>query len=191
MPEVPGRGRKENLTFHPNLPLSRLFSIMKDSFASKMDIVLSLATVGTVVFLDRITKIFFMNILDLGESLPIFRHVLHMTLVHNTGIAFGLFKNQGIVFMVISAVAIILLVYNIYYYKYNGERFSRLYIVAFSLILGGAIGNMIDRMLYGYVVDFIDFQVWPVFNIADSAVTIGAVIIAIQCIPQWSSKKRD
>lgn len=159
----------------------RLF--MKDSLASKLDIVLSLMTVGTIVFLDRITKIFFSKILTLGESLPIIRNVLHMTLVHNTGIAFGLFKNQGFVFIVISIIAVVLLIYNIYYYKTNGEKISRLYIIAFSLILGGAIGNMIDRILYGYVVDFIDFRVWPVFNIADSAVTVGAVLIAIQCMP--------
>ena len=60
---------------------------------------------------------------------------------------------------------------------------SRTYIIAFSLILGGAIGNLIDRMMYGYVIDFIDFRIWPVFNIADSAITVGAVIIALKCIP--------
>lgn len=160
---------------------------MKNSVSSQFDIFLSLFAVTTIVFLDRMTKIFFSDLLSLGESLPIIRHVLHMTLVHNTGIAFGLFKDQGVVFVVISVIAIILLIYNIYYYKYNDEKLSRLYIVAFSMILGGAIGNMIDRIYYGYVIDFIDFQVWPVFNIADSAITIGAIIIAIKCIP-WGSK---
>jgi signal peptidase II len=55
--------------------------------------------------------------------------------------------------------------------------------VAFSLILGGAIGNLIDRVYYGYVIDFIDCRIWPVFNVADSAITIGAIIIALKCIP--------
>jgi signal peptidase II len=156
---------------------------MKDSDSSQFEIFLSLITVITIVFLDRITKIFFSQILALGESLPLIRHVLHMTLVHNTGIAFGLFKNQSFVFIVISIIAVVLLTYNIFYYKYNEEKLSRLYIVAFSMILGGAIGNMVDRILYGYVIDFIDFRVWPVFNIADSTITIGALIIAFKCLP--------
>jgi len=110
-----------------------------------------------------------------------------MTLVHNSGIAFGLFKDQGIVFIIIPIIAIILLVFNIYYYRNNDEALPRSYIVAFSLILGGAIGNLFDRIVYGYVIDFIDFRVWPVFNIADSAITIGAVIIAFKCF-QLTSK---
>lgn len=162
---------------------------MKDTGSSQIDIFLSLFTVSTVVFLDRVTKIFFSEILSLGESLPVIRHILHMTLVHNTGIAFGLFKNQGIVFIVIPFVAVILLVYNIFYYRANDQRLSRPYILAFSMILGGAIGNLIDRIAYGYVIDFIDLRVWPVFNIADSAITIGAVVIAVKCLPIWNKDR--
>ncbi len=150
---------------------------------SYFDIVLSLSTVALVVFFDRLTKIFFSNTLFPGESIPVVRDCLHMTLVHNTGIAFGLFKNQGAVFIIIPVIAIVLLVYNVIYYKHNDEKLSRLYILAFSLILGGAIGNLIDRIYYGYVIDFIDLRVWPVFNIADSAITIGAFVIALKCIP--------
>ena len=110
-----------------------------------------------------------------------------MTLVHNTGIAFGFFKDQGIVFIIIPIIAVALLVFNIYYYRQNNEALSRMYIVAFSLILGGAIGNLIDRIYFGYVIDFIDFRFWPVFNVADSAITIGAAIIAVKCF-QLSAK---
>ena len=155
----------------------------------EVDIYLSVAVVFLVVLFDRLTKIFFSNILAEGESLPIIRNILHMTLVHNTGIAFGLFKGQDLVFIVVPVIAIVLLVYNIYYYKYNNEELSRLYIVAISLILGGAIGNLVDRIQHGYVIDFIDFQVWPVFNVADSAITIGAVIIALNCISQTTTHK--
>lgn len=150
---------------------------------SQFDIFLALITVSSVVFIDQITKFFFSRILSIGESLPIIRNIFHMTLVHNTGIAFGLFRNQGAVFIVIPIVAVILLAYNIYYYRHNEEKLSRLYIVSFSLILGGALGNLIDRIWFGYVIDFIDLRVWPVFNIADSAITIGAIIIAIKYIP--------
>lgn len=154
---------------------------MKKIVRSHFDIIIALLTVFLVVFLDRVTKIFFSDILSLGESLPIIRGVLHMTLVHNTGIAFGLFRDQGIVFIIIPIIAIAILVYNIYYYRRFENQISEIYIIGFSLILGGAFGNLVDRVFYGHVIDFIDLQVWPVFNIADSAITVGALIIAVKC----------
>ncbi len=150
---------------------------MKNESNAAFDIFLSLAIVSSIVFLDRLSKIFFSHALSLGESWVILRNILHMTLVHNTGIAFGLFKNQGIVFIIIPLIMIALLVYNFYHYKYNNEKLSRLYVVAVSLIIAGAIGNLIDRILYGYVIDFIDLRIWPVFNIADSAITVGACLL--------------
>src|SRR3989338_11403410 len=155
---------------------------------SESDIYLSILTVFLVVLFDRMTKIFFSKILAEGESLPVIRNIFHTTLVHNTGIAFGLFKGQDLVFIVVPVIAIILLAYNIYYYKYNNEKLSRLYIIAISLILGGAIGNLVDRIWYGHVIDFIDFRIWPVFNVADSAITIGAFIIAFNCFQQTTAK---
>ena len=154
---------------------------MRDLTRSQFDIFLAIMVTFLVVFVDRLSKLFFSDLLIYGESLPIIRNVLHMTMVHNTGVAFGFFKDQGITFIVIPIVAAVLLVFNIYYYRQNNEALSRTYIVAFSLILGGAIGNLIDRIAYGHVIDFIDFRVWPVFNIADSAITIGAVLIAYKC----------
>ena len=154
---------------------------MRDLTRSHVDIFLSLMITFSVIFIDRITKVFFSSLLEVGESLPVIRHALHMTLVHNTGIAFGFFKDQGAVFIVIPLIAVVLLVFNIYYYRQNNQVLSRIYIMAFSLILGGAIGNLIDRMVYGYVIDFIDVRIWPVFNIADSAITMGAVLVAIKC----------
>ncbi len=150
---------------------------MKNDKYAHFDIFLSLFIVAAIVGLDRLSKVFFSHLLQLGESLPIIRNIIHMTLVHNTGIAFGLFKNQGIVFIIIPLIMIVLLIYNFYHYKYNSENFSRLYIIAVSLILAGAVGNLIDRIFYGYVIDFIDLRIWPVFNIADSAITIGAFLL--------------
>lgn len=157
---------------------------MRDLKRSQFDIILTLATTAFVVVIDRITKIYFSDLLSYGESIPVIPNVLYMTLVHNTGIAFGLFKDQGLVFIIIPIVAIILLVFNIYFYRQNGEVLDRMYIFSFSLILGGAIGNLYDRVMFGYVIDFIDFRIWPVFNIADSAITIGAILIAFKCIQQ-------
>ncbi len=165
---------------------SKYSSPARDQLRSQIDIFLALITVLVIVVIDRMTKIYFSDFLSVGESLPIIKNVFHMTLVHNTGIAFGLFKNQGIVFIVIPIIAIILLIFNIYYYRHNRSELSRFYIVAFSLILGGAIGNLIDRIYFGYVIDFIDLRIWPVFNIADSAITIGAILLLFKCIPSSS-----
>jgi len=155
---------------------------------SWFDIVICLSTVFSVVLIDRLTKNFFTGLLAQHESLPVIRNVFHFTLVHNTGIAFGMFRDNGFVYLVIPVIAVGLLVYNLYYYHKFGEL-DRVYIVAFSLILGGAIGNLIDRIMLGHVVDFIDLRVWPVFNVADSAITIGAVIIFFKCFPL--TKKKD
>ena len=155
---------------------------MKQQIRSHIDILTSLITVAMVVLTDRVTKTFFSKILSEGETIPVIKDVFHFTLVNNTGMAFGLFKDHGIVFIIIPIIAIALLVYNIYYYREN-ENLSRIYIFAFSLIMGGAIGNLIDRIHIGHVIDFLDFRVWPVFNIADSAITIGAIIILIKCVP--------
>ncbi len=161
---------------------------MRNISRSAVDIILFLTGTCLIVFLDRITKIFFLNLLSPGESLPIIPNILHMTLVCNTGMAFGLFKNQGVVFFIIPVVILCLFVFNVYFYRKSDEMLTRPYIVAFSLILGGAIGNLVDRMIYGHVVDFIDFQIWPVFNLADSAITIGAGIIILECF-NLSKKK--
>lgn len=155
---------------------------MQQQIRSHVDILISVITVVIVVFLDRATKSFFSKILSVGETIPVIKDIFHFTLVHNTGMAFGLFRDHGIVFIIIPIIAIALLVYNIYYYREN-ENLSRSYIFAFSLIMGGAIGNLIDRIQIGHVIDFLDFRVFPVFNVADSAITIGAVIILIKCIP--------
>ena len=162
---------------------------MRDLIRSQIDILISLITTCSIVIVDRVTKQFFASLLDVGESIPVIPNIIHFSLVHNTGIAFGLFKDHGLVFIIVPIIAIILLVFNIYYYQQNGQVLSRLYIVAFSLILAGAIGNLIDRIMFGYVVDFIDLRLWPVFNVADSAITIGAVIIAISCFRLSTPKK--
>ena len=150
---------------------------------SKTDILIFLASVGGIVGIDRLTKIFFTRLLDLNESIAVIKNVLHFTLVHNTGIAFGMFKDHEIVFIIIPVILIGLLLFNVYFHRHR-QDLTPTYIISFSLILGGAIGNLIDRICIGHVIDFIDFRIWPVFNVADSAITLGAVILVIKCIPQ-------
>lgn len=128
-----------------------------------------------ILFLDQISKVVVSEKLFLHQSIPIVKGFFHVTLIHNRGAAFGILKNQVYIFIVISIVAIILIFSSLF----NHQRHKKIscYTIALGLILSGAVGNLIDRVLFGYVIDFLDFRIWPVFNVADSAITIGAALL--------------
>ena len=136
-----------------------------------------------VAAIDQFTKFLIRKNFQLNESIPIIKNIFYFTYVTNTGSAFGLFKNLNWFFMLFSIVVIIAIFYYLRKKIYEKEKFLQL---AVGLLLGGTIGNMIDRILYGAVTDFLDFRVWPVFNVADSAVTISVIILII-----LSSKIKD
>ena len=129
------------------------------------------AIVISVIFLDQLTKFFALWFLE-NAPLVIIKDFLSLSLVRNRGAAFGILKNQLLVFVILSLIAIILI---ISYLKDKKKSF--LSTISLSLILAGSIGNLIDRLRLGCVVDFLDFHVWPVFNVADSAITIGALLL--------------
>ncbi len=133
-----------------------------------------LVIVISILFFDQAAKFLVIKNLSLNESIPVLRGIFHISLVHNRGAAFGLLNNQVPVFIAATLLAIVLIALSLKNSKAN--RLS-LYNISLYLILGGALGNLIDRLLFGYVIDFLDFRVWPVFNIADSAITIGAVLL--------------
>ena len=126
---------------------------------------------GVILSLDQFTKFIVTKNLMPHESIPIIKGVMHCTLVYNRGAAFGILRGQLFLFIFTSIVAIILI-----YRSLKAAR-SNLYGISLGLILAGAIGNLIDRVRFGYVIDFLDFRIWPVFNIADSAITIGAILL--------------
>ena len=128
-----------------------------------------------IALLDQITKFLIKSNFQLNQSISIINNILHLTYITNTGSAFGLFKGFNIFFILFSIVVIIIVFYYLKRIK-NNEK-----ILQFSagLLLGGTIGNLIDRLFYGAVIDFIDFRIWPVFNTADSAVTISVVFLII------------
>jgi len=131
--------------------------------------------------IDQISKRLVMTSLRLGESwnpVAALERYVSLTYVTNTGAAFGLFPDHGVVFMVIAVVVIGVIVF--YYRHLPGEQW--LVQTSLGLQLGGALGNLVDRLLYGHVIDFIDFKVWPVFNVADSSLFIGVVILAFHLL---------
>jgi len=131
-----------------------------------------------VVVLDQVTKAIASARLFPSDPVPVFGDVVRMTLVHNTGAAFGMFPGSRLPFIVISVVAIAVVLYLYTREAYRGIP-QRLLL---GCILGGAIGNLVDRIRLGWVVDFIDVGIgttrWPVFNVADSAVTVGVILLA-------------
>jgi signal peptidase II len=128
-----------------------------------------------VFFLDRLAKSMVKQNFQLGQSNPIIENVFHLTYITNTGSAFGLFKGINLFFILFSIIVIVIILYFIKRIKENEKALQ----LAVGLLLGGTIGNLMDRIFHGSVIDFIDFRIWPVFNIADSAVTISIILLII------------
>lgn len=127
--------------------------------------------------IDRVSKWLVLNSLKPGESwnpVAALERYVSLTYVTNTGAAFGLFPDYGSIFMIIAVIVVAAIIY--YYRHLPSDQW--LVQTSLGLQLGGALGNLVDRLCYGHVIDFIDFKVWPVFNLADSALVIGVVILA-------------
>ena len=138
-----------------------------------------------VVFFDQLTKIGATDYLTTHGEIAL-TPFLNLVLVHNTGAAFGFLSNAGgwqnIFFICVAGAASVFILWMIW----RLESHERLLAVALTLVLGGALGNVIDRLIYGYVIDFLDVYYgiwhWPAFNVADSAITIGALMLLIDAL---------
>jgi len=142
-----------------------------------------------VVFLDQLSKLVILATFKLHESIPVVRGFFNLVLVRNRGMAFGIMnRHQGrfvfyfLILLTIAAIAIL-----IYWAGRQAKEATRV-LFGLGLILGGAVGNLIDRVRLGSVIDFLDFFVgryhWPAFNLADSAITAGTIWVAIHLIRQ-------
>jgi len=125
-----------------------------------------------IILIDQISKYMIRTLMTLKGSVEILRPVLYLTYTKNTGAGFSILTGMNTFLIIISILIIAGL---IYYFK----RFTKAERYPLSLILGGAIGNLIDRIIFGHVIDFINVRVWPIFNIADSAITIGIIWLLI------------
>ena len=126
-----------------------------------------------VVILDQFSKYIVVENMSLGESIPIIEEVFHLTYILNPGAAFGMFAHNRLFFIAIAVVVIGIIIWA------RREILASPWEVkaGCGLFLGGAIGNLIDRARHGLVIDFFDFRIWPVFNIADIAICIGVGLI--------------
>jgi signal peptidase II len=127
-----------------------------------------------LVIIDQVIK-YMVNInMILGQSYPLIEDFLYITYVKNTGIAFGLFKNNNLFMILLISIIILILLY--FYNKEKNKVFSLN--IAITLLISGAVGNLVDRIYYGFIVDYIDFTFWPAFNLADSLIVIGSITLA-------------
>jgi len=138
---------------------------------------------AVMVLIDQGTKAAVRSSMTLHESIPVIPRFFHLTYITNDGMAFGINIPFGIIiFSLVSAGFTVFLTW----YLWKNQDKSRLLRVGIALILAGALGNLIDRLIYGKVVDFLDFMLaghhWYIFNIADSCVTVGMGLIILDAV---------
>ncbi len=144
-----------------------------------------LAITVIVFVVDRVTKLWIYNTFQENETMAVFRYNFHITFVKNTGAAFGMFREHGPLLITISIAFILFftayVVRNLFFHPTNFSTqttFSETIIeLAWPMVIGGALGNLYDRIFHGYVIDFIDFRIWPVFNFADIFIFVGFVLM--------------
>ena len=140
-----------------------------------------------VVLLDQISKWWIANYLEPHQILSVIPGFFDLVLVHNRGMAFGIFGRSGSGFafcLLLGAIlAAIVVIFFFFYWTRKNQKWLT---IGLALILGGAVGNLVDRIRFGHVIDFLDFSVkayhWPAFNLADSAVTIGTLWLLLNLI---------
>ena len=144
-----------------------------------------------IVFVDQLTKTWIRANLTIGQSLFDIGF-LRITHISNTGAAFGLFQDQSSILTIIAFIgAIVIVLYALLspcYLRIINNMQGK---VALGLVLGGTVGNLVDRISLGHVTDFIDFKIWPTFNVADSAVTVGIIIFAYTAFQTYTVGKRQ
>ena len=130
-----------------------------------------------VVILDQISKLYVQTHMEIGMSIPVLQDIFHITYILNPGAAFGLFEHQTVFFVIIAAGMV---AGAIYFYPQIPKKYTLLRFGT-GLMVGGALGNVVDRIKTGYVVDFFDFRIWPIFNIADVGIVcgVGCIIFTI------------
>jgi signal peptidase II len=151
---------------------------MNDSLSNRTAPVVLGGAALAVLALDQLTKHFVATDFEPGESRVAIPHLLYWTFVQNIHGAFGLFGSQ-----IWLLVGMALAVLAIFWFAFRDAAEQSLLVrIAFGAIVGGAIGNIIDRFHYGFVVDFIDLRWWPVFNVADSCITIGVGLLLLSSL---------
>ena len=134
-----------------------------------------------IFIIDQLSKAIVSTYLKLNESIMIIKDFFYIRYINNTGASWGILSNSRMLLIILSFIAIIILIRYMYSFKK-----TKLNLVGFGFLLGGILGNLSDRILHGYVIDFLDFIIFnydfPVFNIADIFIVLGVIILIISII---------
>lgn len=135
-----------------------------------------------LIVIDQVVKILVISKLALQQSIIIINNFFNITYVRNTGAAWSILSGNVLLLIMISVLALVA----IYYYLIKDKYLNKIDIVSYSMLIGGIIGNLIDRIVHGYVIDYLDFKIFnynfPIFNIADTLIVISIIIIGISLI---------
>ena len=139
-------------------------------------------------FIDLISKVVMSKILEVNENIKVIKNFFYLTLAHNNGAAFSILKDRQILLIIMTVIALFFI------YKYmNKEDMNRLEGFAFSMITGGILGNLFDRVVYNYVIDFLDFKIfgydYPIFNFADTFIVIGVILLVINYFKELRNER--
>jgi len=146
------------------------------------------AIIAIAIILDQITKNIITTSMSIGETIPVIENVFHITYFRNTGAAFGILQGQTLILTIVPIILIVaILVFLTMKVKENHVVLS----LGLALICAGGIGNLIDRLRFGAVIDFFDFRVFPIFNIADSCVVVGCGLLIVYTIFLDRSEKDE
>lgn len=137
----------------------------------------TLLTAAAVAVLDQFVKWFVQGHMELGESIPVIPGIFHLTYIINPGAAFGILAYQHFFFLAL--VAVLYLAYGYVWYRGKIPAKPFYFPCGIGLLLGGALGNAVDRARMAGVVDFFDFRIWPIFNVADIAICVGVALILL------------
>ncbi|MFH2013154.1 MAG: signal peptidase II [Pseudomonadota bacterium] len=148
---------------------------------------ITITIVLVIILLDQFSKLYIDRVMPLHSSITILKNFIHITYIRNSGIAFGIFASHAaglkVIFFLITSIIAILIIFFLLRSLKNTQTSL---MVSLSMIMGGAIGNLIDRVRLGEVIDFIDLHWysyhWPAFNVADSAITVGGFYLIVNTI---------
>ena len=149
-----------------------------------------LLIIVSIFLLDRITKVLVINKLTLGKSLSVIDGFFNITYVNNHGAAFGIMDGKVIFIVVVSVLIFAYLIYEI-----RKDSHSKLITTSISFVIGGLLGNLFDRVVYGHVIDFFDFNFFgydfAIFNVGDAFIVIGTVLLAIGFLLEERNANKD
>ncbi len=146
-----------------------------------ISLIIKVSTIAIMIALDLLSKLYFQTYFESGgETITLIEYVLGFTYLKNTGAAFGMLGDNTVLLVIFTVVFLLVFAFVDFYYKSNNGW----YIAGFSLIVGGAIGNFIDRIAFGYVRDFIElkFIEFPIFNLADVFLTVGVICYIVYLV---------